>query len=86
MLWTVLRAVALRPLWIEYNRTNRGWHAIIRLPEPVRPAEQVALQAVLGSDRRRELLNIMRVLSIRQKGASPYWQARWNLLFSGKLQ
>lgn len=85
MLWTVLRALALRPLWIEHDRTARGWHVIIALPEPVTPAEQVAIQAVMGSDRRRELLNVMRVLSIRRKGAPRFWRARWNLLFSRKL-
>ena len=85
MFWTVLRALALRPLAIEYNRTARGWHAIVMLPEPLAPAEQVAIQAVMGSDRRRELLNIMRVLSIRRVGAPQYWRARWNLLFTRKL-
>jgi len=57
----------------------------VRVDTPLQPAEQVMLQAVLGSDRRREMLNAMRVLSIRLRGADPFWQARWNLLYSGKL-
>jgi hypothetical protein len=84
-MWVTLRTCALRPRFIEYARTRRGWHVVIGLREPLQPAEQVALQAVLGSDRRREGLNIFRVLSMRRKGASDFWQARWNLLFKGKL-
>jgi hypothetical protein len=85
MIWTVLRACDLRPERIEYRRSRRGWHCVIRVNAALLPAEQVALQAVMGSDSRRELLNAMRVLSIRRRGARPFWRARWNLLYAHKL-
>ena len=84
-MWVTLRTCALRPRFIQYARTRRGWHVVIGLRETLEPAEQVALQAVLGSDRRREGLNIFRVLCIRRAGATQFWQARWNMLFKGKL-
>lgn len=85
MIWTVLRAAGLRPGAIEYRRSRRGWHVVIPVNVPLLPAEQVAIQAVMGSDSRRELLNLHRVLHIRLKGASAFWQARWNLLYAHKL-
>lgn len=85
MIWTVLRAVGLRPGTIEYRRSRRGWHCVIPVNQRLENAEIVALQAVLGSDSRRELLNIMRVISIRRAGASPYFAARWNLLYAKKF-
>jgi hypothetical protein len=85
MIWTVLRAVGLRPGAIEYRRSRRGWHVVIPVNIALQPGEQVALQAVMGSDSRRELLNVMRVFSIRTKGARPFWRARWNLLYAHKL-
>ncbi len=86
MIWTVLQAIGI---WqagpIEYRRSQRGWHVIIPVDAPLLPAEQVALQAVLGSDSRRELLNAMRVIAIRRRGARRFWRARWNLLYGRKL-
>lgn len=84
-IWVTLRICDLRPTFIEYRRTGRGWHVVIGLREDLQPAEQVALQSILGSDRRREGLNMMRVLCIRRVGASSFWRARWNILFRGKL-
>lgn len=46
------------------------------------PAEIVALQAVLGSDRRRETLNLMRVMS----EFGPEGNKRWNILYRSKLK
>lgn len=47
-------------------------------------AEIVALQAILGSDEKREALNLMRVISMRRNAVTPYWERRWNILFNGK--
>lgn len=88
-IFTVLRMVGLRPLGsaIAMERTRRGWHIIMRMRETLQPAEIVALQACLGSDRRREALNLMRALAIRKgcNGVTPHWRKRWNILFGGKL-
>lgn len=88
-IFTVLRMVGLRPSrqTIALERTRHGWHVIIQLSERLKPAEIVALQACLGSDRRREALNLMRALALRKRcnGVTPYWRKRWNILFGGKL-
>lgn len=46
---------------------------------------RVALQSVLGSDPRREELNIMRVAAVELYGIRGPWARRWNLLFESKL-
>jgi hypothetical protein len=84
-IWSVCRLVGVRPACVEYFRTRKGWHLWIRLQRPLEPAERVALQAVLGSDPRRETLNLMRVLAIRRNNIRGHWRTRWNLLFSTKL-
>lgn len=85
--WPVCRIVGVRPLWIEYQRTKRGWHVRIYLDRPLRAAELVAFQSLCGSDGRREALNLMRVLAIRENRIrSKFWRARWNILFAGKLK
>lgn len=88
----VIRAVCsiigLDPQWVRYDRTAKGFHVVIALPwrQRLQRAECVALQACLGSDSRRELLNLMRARSIRMHGAPPHFRNRWNLLFERKLQ
>jgi hypothetical protein len=70
----------VKPKWINYSRTRRGWHVEIGLNKRIGPLEIVALQAVLGSDPRRECLNLMRVMN---GGAV---DRRWNILYSRKLR
>jgi len=45
-------------------------------------SELVALQFALGSDRRRETLNLMRVMS---RPSDPKGRNRWNILYERKL-
>ena len=86
-LWRVLRTTGILPKSVRYDRTNHGWHVIVEIwGERIPSAERVALQACMGSDPKRETLNLMRVINIRKYGASPFWQARWNLLFRKKLR
>lgn len=81
-----LRAVRVRPVWACYRRSAHGWHIIIKSRNRIHPGEQIALQILLGSDRRRETLNLMRLLSISRHGANPYWRKRWNILYRYKLR
>lgn len=82
-LFAVAHILGIRPLWIRYDpSTRKGWHVIIKWDKKMLPAEIVALQSVLGSDRRRETLNLMRVMS----EFGPEGDARWNILYSGKLK
>lgn len=85
-MFTVARLVGVKPEWFCYERTKRGWHVLIKLQQALRHAEMVALQACLGSDRRREALNLMRVLGMRCYGVTPFWARRWNILYGGKLR
>jgi hypothetical protein len=85
-LWVTSRILGLRPIFIRFDRTRRGWHIVIRLERRkgknggFTPLEKVALQAVFGSDVRRESLNLMRVLHGNGK------DKRWNILYSRKLK
>lgn len=82
----VCRIVGVRPVWACYRRTRRGWHLILYLRDQLLPAECIALQCCLGSDARREALNLMRVLAIRRTPITRrYWVNRWNLLYRSKL-
>lgn len=84
-LWEVNRVfhiLDIKPRWMRYDRTRRGWHLVIRLPRPLQKPALVALQAILGSDPRRETLNLMRALSVRW---DRFNSQRWNVLFREKL-
>lgn len=78
--WHVFRQCGVRPKWIEYSRTRRGWHVALKINRDLYPAEIVAFQAILGSDPARETFNLARVLSGMAEGSK-----RWNLLFEYKL-
>lgn len=88
-LLSIVRAVAnicnLHVHWIRIDRTRRGYHMIVHWNIPLLPAEQVALQFALGSDNRRETLNLMRVISL-SRHPSEAGKRGWNLLFSRKLE
>jgi hypothetical protein len=80
-----LRLCGLHVIRMRDDRTRKGWHRIITLRESLSPCEIIALQAVLGSDRRRENLNLMRYMRTRDYGMSKYQGKRWNILYARKL-
>jgi len=82
----VARIVGLRIVWTLYRRTRRGWHVVIAMRNHLTPGEAIALQACLGSDRRRETLNLMRAIAVRRGRITGFWSERWNLLYSSKLR
>lgn len=85
-IWAVCRIAHIRPTTIRCDRTRHGWHLVIRFTRRLLPAELVAFQACVGSDPRREALNLMRVIAIRTKRIrSAFWRRRWNLLYAAKL-
>ena len=66
-------------------RTRRGWHMEIYSTLSLKPAQMVALQAILNSDYRREAFNLFRV---KQFALVPrFWGAlpNWNILHTEKL-
>lgn len=77
--WRLAKMIDVFPLWIRLDRTRRGWHLIIQWNRRFRPIEIVAIQAVLGSDLKRETFNLARVFSGKARNR------RWNLLFERKL-
>lgn len=66
-------------------RTKRGWHVELYSNLYLKPAESVALQAILGSDFKREAFNLFR--AHRLSLAPAFWRAlpRWNILHARKL-
>jgi len=83
-LWRVLRFIGLRVQWIRIDRTVRGWHVVCRFREKLAPAESVALQFLLGSDREREVFNLARVIRSRLDGRR--LGDRWNILYKRKVK
>jgi hypothetical protein len=80
-----LRVIGLKAKWISYRRTRHGWHLEIGINASLKPSETVAAQAVLGSDLRRETMNLRRAISLRVHKHSRFWRKRWNILFLRKL-
>jgi len=80
-IWSTLRLLDLEPLWVRQDRTNKGVHVVLALRRASKPLESLALQAVLGSDIRREALNLFRVL----RQPTGLGRSRWNVLYSYKL-
>jgi hypothetical protein len=79
-IFRVARCLGIKPQWIEYRRTNRGWHVVVQWNRKFKPSETVMLQAILGSDPIREMFNATRVLSGKANDSK-----RWNLLFERKV-
>jgi hypothetical protein len=71
--------------WRWMPSTNAGFHVeIIVFNFKYSPVVVVALQAILGSDWKRETYNLMRALVVDQ--APDFWHQRWNVLYSTKLE
>lgn len=84
--FTGIRLLGLRVRSIRDDRTVKGWHRVISVLEALSPLELVAIQATLGSDRRRENLNLLRIMRTRATGFSPFQERRWNILYRTKLE
>lgn len=69
----------LEQIWTTAN----GHHVVIVSRTKLDPMEVICLQAILGSDHRRETFNFARV---RVLGDAPaFWHNRHNVLYSEKL-
>jgi hypothetical protein len=79
--WSFLGIMRVRSEWIRFDRTRRGWHVVVKLAHALAPAETVAVQAILGSDPKRESINLMRVMSEYPREG----KKRWNLLYNFKI-
>jgi len=94
-IWWISRVLGVKPKWIRYDSTKHGWHIVIEWPAGTFRTRcpscshthydsfaVLALQAIIGSDFRREALNFMRLMSLRR---DRYAMAHWNILYEKKL-
>ena len=78
-----------RPAVVGVWRSNKkGWHVLVetRAKWARDPVAVVAAQAILGSDPKREMFNLMRAVSLPSRPA--FWRGRhrWNTFYRRKLQ
>lgn len=85
-LFALFRMLQLRVLWIRDDKTRKGWHRVIALRQALPRLATCAIQYDLGSDPRRERLNLMRLLRTQDSGLSPFQERRWNILYRTKLE
>jgi antitoxin (DNA-binding transcriptional repressor) of toxin-antitoxin stability system len=81
--WTMM-TLGLRVDWWNIFRTRRGWHIEVAVKGRLNVARIVAIQAILGSDPRRETFNLARTAGWRY--LDHYARSRWNVLFDRKLK
>jgi hypothetical protein len=65
------------------HETAKGYHIVLEIEEPLEPLAIVLVQALCGSDLRRETFHMARVLKLSD--APTFWQTRWNVLYEEKL-
>ena len=78
----------------EWRESTNGWHLKIELDPHPAPIEAVALQAICGSDPKRESCNIQRAREVERwarlmddsgtdigREARNFWSGRWNVLY-----
>lgn len=75
-----LAGLASRVTMTRLDRTRRGWHIRVYLTGTMAPMAIVALQAIAGSDWRRETHNWRRVRQWRH--LSPESRERFNVLYA----
>jgi len=73
------------PYRLRRYRTRRGWHVEIQARIMLEPEVMVALQAILGSDYRREAFNLFRVMALPV--APVFWRrlGHWNVLHRERI-
>lgn len=76
--WKLGRQLGAAPIGVQDRKTAHGWHRVIVWSRNFKPAETIAIQLLLGSDREREAFNLKRAMTGTRSD-------RWNLLFTYKL-
>jgi hypothetical protein len=66
-LYAQLRYLSLTVEYVRTDRTEHGWHIIIAIEDVLTLAEIIAVQSLLGSDKKRELHNMMRCLQLSRR-------------------
>lgn len=65
---------------VERSGSGKGWHVVVRCRRRLSIMRVVALQAILGSDWKRELYNSRRAAAWRR--VPRFWRKRGNVLYS----
>lgn len=68
---------------LSWRRTENGWHVEVFLVRPITPLRAIAAQAILGSDWRREALNLAKWRRRHPRGSLE--RQEWNVLFTRKI-
>jgi hypothetical protein len=77
----VSRVHRLRVDYVRIDKTRNGWHVLVGVRgRPVSPVRLVLIQALLGSDWKRELFNSRRALVSRR--VPTFWRGRMNVLYT----
>ena len=67
---------------VRFDKTRRGWHVVVGVRGFIPLGAVIAAQTIFGSDRKREMLNLMRSEAIRS-GRVPQSHERYaNVLFA----
>jgi hypothetical protein len=61
------------------TRTRHGWHVIVQVSETIHPQGIVAIQAICGSDWRRETYTLQKARRLHAVDA--YWRDRFNTTY-----
>ena len=69
---------------VRVDRTRRGYHVVIGVRRRLAPPVVVAAQAILFSDWRREVFNLLRVSKLDD--APKFWRERWNVLYEAHVK
>lgn len=65
---------------VERSGSGKGWHVVVVCGKRLAPMRVVALQAIIGSDWKRELYNSRRAAAWRR--VPGFWRKRANVLYS----
>lgn len=65
---------------VERSGGGKGWHVVIVFGKRMTPMRVTALQAIIGSDWKRELFNSRRAAAWRR--VPSFWRKRANVLYS----
>lgn len=77
----IITLLKLDILFVEVHRSqNKKYHIILHCANKITDYELVCIQALMGSDYKRECFNLLRVKSNKFKKQS------WNVLFLKKFQ
>lgn len=75
----IVRVERLRVEFVRIDRTRHGYHMVVECRNRIAPMRLVLIQALLGSDWKREAFNAQRVKWLRS--IPTFWRSRWNVLY-----